>query len=410
MTITMNHSKKLSFQEIEKFLKGSSKLSFKGINKKESYQWIEDILDAYNYANLNRSEKGIIRAFIIKVSGYSRAQSTRLILHYNQKGIIEKIKYERHKFQQTYCDSDINLLAKTDELHDFPNGAAIKTILGRMSKVDLQYKNIANISVAHIYNLRRSTLYKTIAKRYEKTCPKISQIAQRAKPQPKGQPGFIRVDSVHQGDRDKTKGIYHINTVDEVTQFEAIAAVEKITEKQMIPILKKLIETYPFKIKAFHSDNGSEYINKYVADLFNKLLIKFTKSRPRKSNDNALVESKNGSVIRKWMSYGFIDSSFASDLNKFYFLFFNEYLNFHRPCAFPFQIKSSKGKIKNIYKLEDYKTPYGKFKSLENAQQYLKKTVSFKQLDSLEKRYDDNQMAFIIQTQRTKLFNKIFPH
>ena len=52
-------------------------------------------------------------------------------------------------------------------------------------------------------------------------------IGERRKPIPNGQPGFIRIDTVHQGDQDKKKGVYHINAVDEVTQFEVIASVEK---------------------------------------------------------------------------------------------------------------------------------------------------------------------------------------
>jgi transposase InsO family protein len=51
-----------------------------------------------------------------------------------------------------------------------------------------------------------------------------------------------------------------------------------------------LLDAFPFVIKGFHSDNGSEYINKRVAKLLEKLLIEFTKSRARHTNDNALAE------------------------------------------------------------------------------------------------------------------------
>ena len=66
-----------------------------------------------------------------------------------------------------------------------------------------------------------------------------------------------------------------------------------------VPVLETMLLQFPFIISGFHSDNGSEFVNRIVARLLNKMLIHFTKSRPRHSNDNGLVESKNGSVVRK---------------------------------------------------------------------------------------------------------------
>ena len=74
-------------------------------------------------------------------------------------------------------------------------------------------------------------------------------------------PGFLRVDTVHQGDHNGTKGVYHINTVDEITQYQQISSVEAISKHLLIPVLEALIAAYPFLIQGFHADNGSEYIN-----------------------------------------------------------------------------------------------------------------------------------------------------
>ncbi|MEJ2756771.1 MAG: integrase, partial [Gammaproteobacteria bacterium] len=101
---------------------------------------------------------------------------------------------------------------------------------------------------------------------------------------------------MHQGDLDKVKGVYHINAVDEITQFEVVMSVEGISEAFLMPVLEALLAAFPFKIQCFHSDNGSKYINYQVAGLLEKLHIEFTKSRARHSNDNGLMESKNGSV------------------------------------------------------------------------------------------------------------------
>ena len=104
---------------------------------------------------------------------------------------------------------------------------------------------------------------------------------------------------MHQGDQEGQKGVYHIDTVDEITQWEVIGATEKITDEYLLPLLERIIAGYPYQIINFHADNGSEYINQKVAEMLSRLLIKLTKSRPRHTNDNALAETKNGWVLRK---------------------------------------------------------------------------------------------------------------
>jgi len=97
--------------------------------------------------------------------------------------------------------------------------------------------------------------------------------------------------------------------VDEVTQFEFVFCVPSISEKYMRKVLALMHQICPYRVFNFHSDNGSEYINYVVADLLNKANVSQTKSRARKSNDNALVESKNGSVIRKHFGYNHIPAT-----------------------------------------------------------------------------------------------------
>ena len=408
MTLTMTDSYLRTVAEIKDFLQHSSKIVFRRRSRPEAYAWIEKVLMRLKYVSLNKPDKGVLRAYIGLITGYSRAQVTRLIGLMVDTGHVEVAAYRRHSFSRQYADSDIQLLAVTDELHEFPNGNTVKSILRRMAACDLRYDNICKVSVSHLYNLRKRPSYQRTTRRFEKTRPTTIAIGLRQKPRPEGRPGFIRIDSVHQGDKGKIKGVYHINSIDEVTQFEIIGAVQNLTEEHLLPLLERLITEYPFVIRSFHADNGSEYINREVAKLLNRLLIKLTKSRPRHSNDNGLPESKNGSVIRKWFGYLFIDASHAEEINAFYFDWFNRYLNFHRPCAFSEDSIDAKGKIQKKYPLEGYKTPYGKFRALPNAARYLKKELSFKELDRFACVYTDNQIAQIVQTKRKELFNEIF--
>ena len=273
---------------------------------------------------------------------------------------------------------------------------------------DNAYQRLSYISVSHIYNLRQSSGYKKHRCHYEKTKSRKSvQIGERRKPRNNGQPGYIRIDTVHQGDLDSKKGAYHINAVDEVTQFEVVASVEKISESYLIPVLEVMLEAFPFKIVNFHSDNGSEYVNATVAKLLGKLLIEFTKSRPRHSNDNALAEGKNASVVRKIFGFMHIPQQFAKQLNEFNQAALNPYVNYHRPCLYPVEKINDKGKIIKKYSYENMMTPYEKFKSLPHAQTYLKEDYSFEKLDDIAGEMTDNQAADYLQQQRKLLFKLI---
>lgn len=404
----MNDTQIRTITEIKEIVKTTNGITFKHRKKSEAYSWVQRMLIKLRYLELTKPDKGTVRSYLKLMTGYSRAQVSRLIGQYRETGMVRITQYSRHRFGRKYSDNDINLLATTDELHEVPNGNAVKATLKRLARFDNRYQHISRISVSHIYNLRKCPAYKRTTKRFQKTRPTGIAIGKREKPRPNGCPGFIRIDSVHQGDKEKTKGVYYINSVDEVTQYEIIGSVEKLTEEHMLPLLRKLIAEYPFIIINFHADNGSEYINHQVVALLNSLLIKLTKSRPRHSNDNALAESKNGSIIRKWFGYGFIGGHNANRINDYFFGCFNRYLNYHRPCAFASESVDAKGKVKKIYKQDGYKTPYEKFRSLPQAHKYLKKGITFKKLDQYALEYSDNEMAKIVQTKRDEMFREIF--
>jgi len=241
----------------------------------------------------------------------------------------------------------------------------------------------------------------------QKTNPVKVNIGKRTKPDPQGRPGYLRVDTVHQGDFEGKKGAYHINIADEVIQWEIVGCVEKISEQYLLPLLEDILDWYPCGIINFHSDNGSEYINKVVAKLLNKLMISQTKSRARRCNDNGFIECKNGKVIRKNFGYGYIPAGRAKDVNEFDKKYFNVYLNFHRPCAFPKIITDAKGKQRKIYPQELYQTPYQKLKSLEGAKQYLKPGITFEILDKIAMDKSPNEFAQVMQIAKEKLFKLI---
>ena len=218
-------------------------------------------------------------------------------------------------------------------------------------------------------------------------------------PENYGRPGSIRVDAVHQRD------IYHINSVDEITQWQIVVCIPQISESCMLSALQELIDQYPFRIFNFHSDRGGENTNYQVADFLQRLLIKQTKSRSYHSNDNALVETKNGSVIRKNMGWQHINQNMADKVNEYYRKYFNPYLNFHRPCGFPTITVDEKGRKKRIY--HSYLTPYEALKGITEPSNFLKPTTTFEKLDKIAYQYSDNEFAEILRDEERKLFDLI---
>jgi transposase InsO family protein len=395
---------------LEEFLAGTQPVTFSVLSTKDDcYQWIQASLVKFEYLTLSKPHKGLVRRYLEKMSGYSRQQLTRLIQQYRQTGRVRRRQRTVHGFARRYTDKDLRLLAAMDARHDTPSGPAIKKLCERACQLfgEAEYERLATISIGHLYNLRKSQGYLRQRRSVEKTRPARSNIGERRKPHPAGQPGFLRLDTVHQGDWDKQKGVYHINAVDEITQFEVVCTVEKISEAALLPALDELLAAFPFLIRGFHSDNGSEYINGRVAALLGKLFIEFTKSRARQTNDNALVESKNGAVVRKLFGHAHIPQRWASFINVFNQEHLTPYLNFHRPCFFPETRTDPKGKERKVYHYETMMTPYEKLKSLPQAETHLKPGITFEILDATAHRLSDNQAADLLQKARQHLFTTI---
>jgi transposase InsO family protein len=365
MIINMDESKLRTIEQIERFLAGNSEIGFSGYeNDVERYAHLSRVLKRFDYPRRNKRERGVLLTYLRRTSGYSRAQLTRLVArwHTNRKAatpLSKRYSAPTAPFKRKYLAADIALLVEMDKANDNVCGPATAHLLKRAYQTygDARYQRLASLSVSHLYNLRKSAGYRAQRTHFTQTHPVRKPIGVRRAPRPNGRAGFIRIDSVHQGDQDGVKGVYHITCVDEVSQWHVEACVQGISEAFLLLVLASIMAQFPFEIVGFHSDNGSEYINAKVAKLLSKLHIEQTKSRPRHSNDNALAESKNGSVVRKHMGYSHIPQQHAEPINHFYQQCFNPWLNLHRPSMFATEIVSPKGKIIKRYKNKDVKTP-----------------------------------------------------
>jgi transposase InsO family protein len=404
LIVRVETGQRLSLEQMRAFLEASEEVGFKGRNREEVYGWVNEILRQQRYQELRRKARGLVRRYVGKMTGLSRAQTTRLVSLYLKGEEVKPKPYRRHRFPQRYTREDIELLAAVDSVHETLSGPATQKLLQRAYHDfhDRKYERLGALSVAQLYRLRKSRRYREQQITYQPTRPTKVAIGERRRPEPNGRPGFLRVDTVHQGDLDGSKGVYHINAVDEVTQWQVVGATAQISEAWLIPVLEAMLVQFPFRILGFHSDNGSEFINHTVAKLLEKLLIEQTKSRPRRSNDNGLAEAKNGAVIRKHMGYMHIAAQHAAAIQSFYEEHFNPYLNFHRPCGVPEKRINAKGKEKRIYRW--YATPWEILRQLPGLAKHLREGVTIADLERQARATTDTIAAQKMQAAKQKLF------
>ncbi len=413
----MNEAQIQSVEQMLQVLAGTQSLEFgQSGDDRERYAWISTVLRRIDYKRLKkRPDRGVVLMYLQRLSGYSRAQVKRLVATWltgQGKPLVKRYRAPAHAYARHYTDADVALLGDVDRALGTLSGPATACVLRRQRDVfgDQRFARLGSISVGHLYNLRNSAGYRSQRVALTKTRPtKAVTIGVRRAPAPEGRPGFIRIDSVHQGDWDGVKGVYHINAVDCVTQWQVVATVQTLSEAYLLPVIRQMLAQFPFEILGFHADNGSEYINHKVARLLDKLRIEFTRSRPRHSNDNGLVETKNGAVVRKLFGYEYIAQPHAARMNTFCTEYLNPFLNFHRPCLFATERPDPKkpGRIKRVYRARHAMTPLDKLTSLPEAAQFLRAGVTLEDLQALARALTDLQAAEELNQARQALFKRI---
>ena len=258
MIVAMQTERLETLEQVRGFVEGNAGVDFELTERKSAYEFIRRALVRFGYHGQGKADKGTVRAYLGKVTGLSRAQVTRLIRQHRETGRVEdgRGKALAKPFERRYKGSDIDMLAQVDAALGQMSGPATRALLRRQYEMfgDSRFERLAGLSNGHLYNLRRSTSYRRRRTTLTHTRPTQVAIGERSKPRPNGHPGHIRVDTVHQGDHDGQKGVYHVNLVDEITQWQHVGTVEAISERFLLPVLQALLQAYPFVVRGFHSD------------------------------------------------------------------------------------------------------------------------------------------------------------
>jgi transposase InsO family protein len=314
MVINMDETKLRKTEQLEEFLAATPLVAFSAHGQDASgdeqrYEHLSSVLKRFDHPQRNKRERGVVLAYLRHASGYSRAQATRLVKRridnrLAQQPLAKLYRAPAAPSVRKYTAHDIELLLEMVRAHEDVCGPAIAHLLQHAHGVygDTRYERLAGLSISHLYNLRKRAEYQTRRVSFTKTRAVCNPIGVRKTPRPNGCAGFVRIETVHQGDLDGVKGVYHITCVDEVSQWQVQTCVQGISEAFLLPVLALVMEQFPFEILGFHSDDGSEYINGRVAKLLEKLCVEQTKSRSRHSNDN-LAEAQTDLAAAQAMQH-----------------------------------------------------------------------------------------------------------
>ncbi len=213
----MDETKLRTIAQLQEFLAATPEICFTcavGGGDTQRYAHISRVLRRFDYPQRGKRERGVVLAYLRRTSGYSRTQITRLVARWDDNRLAAVPLPKRYcapavPFARKYTASDIELLVEMDRANEDVCGPAIVHLLKRAHGVygDTRYERLAGLSVSHLYNLRKSAGYQARRTHFTKTRPVCNPIGVRKAPRPHGRAGWVRIDSVHQGDLDGVTGV-----------------------------------------------------------------------------------------------------------------------------------------------------------------------------------------------------------
>jgi hypothetical protein len=150
LTISVQAGERLSLEQIRAFLEASDAVGFQGRNREEVYSFGYQTLRQQRYEEWKRRGRGLVRRYLAKMTGWSRAQVTRLVSMYGNGEEVKAKPPSGHRYRQRYTGEDIQLLASVDTAHQTLSGPATQKILYRAYHEfgETKYERLARLAVA----------------------------------------------------------------------------------------------------------------------------------------------------------------------------------------------------------------------------------------------------------------------
>jgi hypothetical protein len=302
---------------------------------------------------------------------HNTGQARKYVIRKIQPGIDLRPK-QRRKRKQTYDGQVIAPLAKVWEIFDCPCGQRLKPILeveldrlrhlgevGVSDEVALKLKRMASATIDRKLKHQREVLHLLRSK----GGPKPGSLLKRKIPirlteWDTSKTGYVEMDLVvHCGSSTFGEYINTLSTTEVSSGWWEGEAIMGKSQQSTFQALKQIRGRAPFDLKGLDSDNGSEFINDILYKYCCREKLEFTRSRPSRKNDNAYIEQKNWTHVRKILGYLRYDTlAELSIINDLYRGDLRLYKNFFQPVMKLVSKERIGGSVKRKY--DTPKTPY----------------------------------------------------
>ncbi|MFH1413216.1 MAG: transposase [bacterium] len=340
------------------------------------------------YLKSNKQEKNKILDEFCKNTEYNRKYAIRRLAPQNE---IKTIRPINRKRKCTYTNEDVYWLAKVWEIMDYPCGQRLEPVLPEMIDILISFKelNIPDSIAVRLKKMSSATIDQRLRPHKVKLRRRINsttkpgslikkQIPIRTVSWNEQRIGCCELDTVaHCGDSAKGEFINSLTLTDILTQWTEDIAVMGKAQKRIMAGLDDIKNRLPFKLTAIDPDNGSEFINWQLFKYCMEREVEFTRGRPYQKNDNAHVEQKNWTHVRKVFGYARRETELELDImNDLYRNELRLYKNFFMPNVKLIEKKrvgKYGEKIKKKY--DKAKTPFKRVLACEQVDEQTKEEL-----------------------------------
>lgn len=323
------------------------------------------------YLKANKAEKGDILDEFCRNTGYARKYAVRRLAAQNA---IAPPKVISSKRKCHYSNNDIYWLSQIWEILDYPCGQRLEPVLPEMIDrlVAFNELSIPEETTRKLKAIRSDTIdrrlkpYKAKLKRKINSTTKPGSLIKKQIPiktvsWDETRIGCSELDLVaHCGDSAQGEFINSLTLTDILTGWTENAAFLGKAQKRIMAGLDNIQGRLPFRLIAIDPDNGSEFINWQLFRYCMEREVEFTRGRPYQKNDNAHVEQKNWTHVRKVFGYKRRETEYELNImNSLYEKELRQYKNFFMPNVKLIEKKRSgrhSEKIKKVY--DKARTPY----------------------------------------------------
>jgi hypothetical protein len=324
---------------------------------------------ALRYWKATKKEKSVILSEFCSNTNYERKHAIKVL----KKAVISlpgksKEKQKRNKPSKYMLIK--STIKKLWETADYPSGTRLKALLPELVNKGIYYQEIRPtgeqnilleaISTASIDRMLQSEIRARIRKHnVQTTSGKLKyDIPLAIDSEAVTVPGTLEIDLVsHSGSSAMGEFINTLNSTDIITGWYEAEAIMGKSQKAVDEAIRRIEERLPFTLKGIDSDNGTEFINGTLKRFAESRKITFTRSRPYKKNDNAHIEQKNFTHVRKIIGYARFDTKEQQDLlNDLYRNELRLFINYFQPSQKLIKKERIGSKIKRVYDIP--KTPY----------------------------------------------------